>query len=168
MKKKLIVFDFDGTLFDSPTPEQGKFEYKIKTGKDYPHIGWWSKPETLDSEIFNIQPIPFTIGEYHKHTPDSTNHIIMMTGRLPRLSHLVEALLTKHELKFHEYHYNNGGSTHVCKMKTIGKILEKMESIDEIIMYDDRDDHVPIFREFGSGLVKDGRLKKFEVIHVKQ
>jgi hypothetical protein len=29
------------------------------------------------------------------------------------------------------------------------------------------DDHVPIFREFGSELVKSGRLNSFEVIHVK-
>jgi hypothetical protein len=37
----------------------------------------------------------------------------------------------------------------------------------EVVMYDDRDDHVPIFRELGSELVKSGRLNSFDVIHVK-
>ena len=38
---KLTFFDFDGTLADSPTPENGKQKYKEVTGNEYPHQGWW-------------------------------------------------------------------------------------------------------------------------------
>jgi len=166
-KKKLVVFDFDGTLLSTPTKENGALVYQRKKGTPWPHIGWWSKPESLDDDIFEIQVIPYTVKEYRKEITNADSLVIMLTGRLPRLSHLVEKLLTKNGLVFDEYHYNNGGSTHISKIKTINDILQREKSIMEVVMYDDRDDHVPIFREFGSELVKSGRLNSFEVIHVK-
>ena len=41
---KLSVFDFDGTLIDTPLPDYGKAEYKKKTGEDWPFPGWWGQP----------------------------------------------------------------------------------------------------------------------------
>jgi phosphoserine phosphatase len=35
---KLAVFDFDGTLVDTPLPENGRKEYKAKTGQDWPFL----------------------------------------------------------------------------------------------------------------------------------
>ena len=63
--KKLISFDFDDTLFHTPLPEEGKKIWKQKTGKDWPHSrGWWSKPESLDTEIFDI---PINLNIYEKY-----------------------------------------------------------------------------------------------------
>ena len=62
--KKLISFDFDDTLVKTPLPEEGKIVWKEKTGTDWPHRGWWSKPESLDMEIFDmssaIEPVGIT------------------------------------------------------------------------------------------------------------
>ena len=33
--ERIAFFDFDGTLVNSPEPEEGKIIYKQKTGKDY-------------------------------------------------------------------------------------------------------------------------------------
>ena len=52
--KRLICFDFDDTLFHTPLPEEGKKIWKEKTGQEWPHIGWWGKPESIDNEIFEI------------------------------------------------------------------------------------------------------------------
>ena len=35
---KIAIFDFDGTLMDTPHPDAGKKEWEEKTGNDYPHI----------------------------------------------------------------------------------------------------------------------------------
>ena len=40
---KVAFFDFDGTLMNSPTPENGKIIYKEKTGVNYPYEGWWGR-----------------------------------------------------------------------------------------------------------------------------
>jgi phosphoserine phosphatase len=39
--KRLAVFDFDGTLMNSPMPETGKQEWSEKMGKPFPFRGWW-------------------------------------------------------------------------------------------------------------------------------
>ncbi len=43
----ISIFDFDGTLIDTMTPEQGKKIYKEKTGKEWKYKGWWGKIESL-------------------------------------------------------------------------------------------------------------------------
>ena len=53
--KKLICFDFDDTLCHTLKPEEGKVIWKEKFGTDWPHRGWWSKPETLDLDIFDTK-----------------------------------------------------------------------------------------------------------------
>jgi hypothetical protein len=39
---------------DTELPESGKQIYLDKTGKEWPHIGWWGKAESLDIEILKI------------------------------------------------------------------------------------------------------------------
>ena len=51
---KLISFDFDDTLCHTPLPEDGKQIWFEKTGTEWPYNGWWSKPESLDLEVFDI------------------------------------------------------------------------------------------------------------------
>ena len=72
---KLAVFDFDGTLIDTPLPEFGKQEYKDKTGEEWPHAGWWGQPLSLDSEIFDINIIPSVIRAYLKEINEPHNFL---------------------------------------------------------------------------------------------
>ena len=55
---KLSVFDFDGTTVDTGMPDTHKIIYKEKTGEDWPHKGWWGRPESLDTNIFDFKAIP--------------------------------------------------------------------------------------------------------------
>lgn len=161
--KKLSVFDFDGTLVNSPLPEEGKKEYKEKTGEDWPHAGWWGQPLSLDSEIFDINIIPSVIRAYLKEINDSNTMVVMVTGRINKLSGLVKKILDDNGLKFHEYHFNNGGSTESAKKKTFDKILSENPSITEMEVWDDRLEHIPVFQAWGDEKLESDRLDKFNI-----
>lgn len=161
--KKLSVFDFDGTLVNTPLPEEGKKEYKEKTGEDWPHVGWWGQPLSLDSEIFDMNIIPSVIRAYLKEINDPNTMVVMVTGRVNKLSGLVKKILDDNGLKFHEYHFNNGGSTESAKKKTFDKILSENPSITEMELWDDRVEHIPIFQAWGDEKLESDRLDKFNI-----
>jgi hypothetical protein len=161
--KKLSVFDFDGTLVNTPLPEEGKKEYKEKTGQDWPHAGWWGQPMSLDSEIFDMSIIPSVIRAYLKEINDPNTMVVMVTGRINKLSGLVKKILDDNGLKFHEYHFNNGGSTESAKKKTFDKILSQNPSITEMELWDDRIEHIPIFQAWGDEKLESDRLDKFNI-----
>ena len=84
MKHIFNFFDFDGTLSQSPLPETGKPKWKEVTGTEYPHKGWWSKPESLSIEVFNIQPNP-EVRAALVESLDNGHTNWILTTRLPRL-----------------------------------------------------------------------------------
>lgn len=163
---KLSIFDFDQTLVSSPTPEIGRNIYKEKTGLDWPHQGWWSKPESLDMSIFDIAAYEDVVNAHAKELAAADTAVIMLTGRITKLSQHVEDVLAQKGLKFDEHHYNRGGETGDAKMKTMTKLLEKYTDVTYIEMWDDRDLHIERFRQFGEDLIKSGRLTHFKVNHV--
>ena len=146
---KIAIFDFDGTLMDTPHPDTGKEIYKSKTGKEYPHIGWWSKHESLDTEIFNIKPITSTILDYNLEKDNPHTMMVMLTGRLPKQSGQVERILHDNNLLFDEYHYKDLGDTLNSKINTIKSFLNRFPNVNYIEMYEDREPHAKAFQEWG-------------------
>jgi hypothetical protein len=163
---KLAVFDFDGTLVDTPLPEDGKKEYKKKTGKDWPHAGWWGQPMSLDMNVFDMPTISSVISDYKKEIQDPNTMVVMVTGRMVKLTDLVKDILNRHGLKFHEYHFNRGGSTESAKKKTFDQILSQHPSIKEVTLFDDRAEHINIFKQWGDEQLESGRLDKFTIFQI--
>lgn len=172
MKKitKLSIFDFDGTLISTPLPDAGKILYQEKTGKPWPHVGWWGKTESLDMTIFDMKAIPSVKASYHEERAKEETLMVMLTGRMQTdkidLTTNVKKILYAHKFEFDEYILNRGGSTDAAKVKSMEKLLEKYTDVDFIEMWDDRDEHIPIFESFGTNLVERGRLKQFKINHV--
>ena len=160
---KLSIFDFDGTLIDSPLPDYGKQEYLEKTGSEWPFSGWWGRELSLDQSIFDIQPIPMVISDYNKEKANPNTCTVMLTGRMVKLADAVKKILDSFNLKFDEYHYNRGGSTDVAKMKTMEQLLNKYQTVTSLEMWDDRLEHIPVFQAWGDNLIKSGRLKDFNI-----
>jgi len=146
---KISIFDFDGTLMRTPHPEDGKKEWENFYNKDYPHIGWWSKPESLDDAVFNIEPIESTVTDYLKEMGNPNTLVIMLTGRLPHHHDQVIELLMTHNIVFDEYHYKETGDTLGSKLHTIISLLNKYPNVSSIEMWEDREPHATSFEEWG-------------------
>jgi hypothetical protein len=149
--KKLISFDFDKTLFFTPEPELGKDIFLEKTGKVWPHRGWWGKSETLDLEIFEIPKNDWVYNHFLKYNDEnSENYIILATGRLKKvegMSDNVNKILEENNIEFDEVHLNWGGDTLKFKTKLFEQKIQFL-GVEEFIMLDDREEHLLEFEKW--------------------
>jgi len=146
---KISIFDFDGALADTPNKEDGIALWEAKTKKDYPHKGWWSKPESLDESVFNIKLIDETKRDYIGESVDKNTLMVMLTGRIPKLANQVEKVLHKNGIIFDEYHYKEKGDTFTSKINTLKKLVDQNPNVTEIEMWEDRLNHADGFEEWG-------------------
>lgn len=157
---KLSIFDFDGTLIDTPLPDLGRIQYKEKTGKEWPHVGWWGKADSLDTKIFDMKAVDMVINDYEKEVIETETAVVMLTGRMIKLAQHVEAILHEKGLKFDEYHYNRGGATFDAKIMTLEKLLKKYPDVTTIHMWDDRQEHIDGFKTWGES---HAQLTEFKI-----
>ena len=142
--KKLISFDFDDTLVHTPLPQEGKKIWKEKTGEEWPHRGWWSKPESLDTDIFDIPLNKKIHKRYQQAIKDPDNYVILATGRIEPLKDEVYEILGEYGLSFDETHLNPGIDTFDFKSNLFAKLIYELHP-EEFIMYDDRQEHLVRF-----------------------
>jgi len=134
--KRLIFMDFDGSLYDSPEPLEGKEIWKEKKGEDYPHIGWWSKPESLDPDVFDIRPFPKLMEIITKGIHDSNAYVIILTNRMSKLRPEMEKLLALNNIQVDELDMKE--KNRMTKGDRIMTYVEKDEDVTEVSVYDDR------------------------------
>jgi hypothetical protein len=163
---KLHVYDFDGTLVLSPLPEFGKPKWEEFHGKEFPHVGWWSKLESLDTDIFEMRVLPQVADFYNESYTQEDTMNIMLTGRRggkknEALMAAVRAILDSRGLIFDSYHFNYRGETSEFKIGELERILSENPDIVEVTLYDDRLSHEEGFRVWGNTLLDNGRLEKF-------
>jgi hypothetical protein len=151
---RLTVFDFDGTLIDTHTPELGKPIWEKHTGLDWPHVGWWSKPESIDTKVFDIKPIKWVLDKYTEEISDEYNYVFLATGRMRKLQNEVQNILDIHNIKFQEVICSWGGETFAFKIKLFEQMISK-HNPTTFTMYDDR--HLEGFTEWA-------KLQKTEII----
>ena len=174
--KNLVVYDFDDTLFFSPKPdldENGELvkplksdEYENKTGRVWEFIGWWGRPESLDMNIFKIERNSYIFDKYTKDV-EAGKTVIMMTGRLKKLSTQVKSILDSYNMDFDGYYYNPGGmNTLNYKLKVLDEYVANNPDMESITLYDDRDSHIPTFLSWGKK-VEELTDIKVEVVHVR-
>lgn len=138
----LNVFDFDGTLMNSPLPEEGKEKYKELTGNEWPHRGWWGQVDSL--EPFDVEPIPATQKLYDTYSslPNSVN--ILMTNRLSKFESIVKDKLRGYYI-FDYYDFKNDNKE---KPERIADILKNNPTIEVINIFDDMDEQIERFNRF--------------------
>jgi hypothetical protein len=193
---RLAVFDFDGTLVFTPTPEQGIPKYEKETGKPwyirsnqtaldhgfdkgFRRLGWWGRPESLHPPIFNSEP------EHLNHSVanalrtfknDPQTYVVLMTGRGANLGNRVKEILNQYSIHVDEYFFRNQkdlvqhpgypskGDTFDYKAFTIINRL-MTPNIKSVEIFEDREEHVAKFLQFGKNLKKNFPNLQSIVIH---
>jgi hypothetical protein len=149
---KIVCFDFDGTLCQTHDKEQGQLIWKGKTGINWPHRGWWSKPETLDMKIFKIDLNEWVYRKYLEAAKEPKNYLMLVTGRIEPLRKEVELILNHHNLSFDKISLNWGGDTFNFKCRLFEQTIQKFRP-QEFIMYDDRFEHIEKFKTWAVGQI---------------
>lgn len=148
------IFDFDKTLADTPNREQGVVQYFKKTGKSFEHKGWFGRIESLDNSIHDIKLYPNVLSKIDKN---AVNYLL--TGRIPKMTDMVYAILNDYLPYFSELYFNNKGKTIDFKIDTL-KVLFERHGIDTTFnFYDDRVEHIKPFFDFFK------KNKKYNVNH---
>lgn len=132
--KKVVFYDFDSTLVDAPEPEFGKPYYKEKTGKDYPHIGWWGRKESLNMDVFDIKPIKEIEKIFFNASNDPNTYVVLLTNRRRELSNEVKKILDHHNMIFDYYSFK---SDRKDKGDRLLEIVNKFDDVTYIEFYDD-------------------------------
>lgn len=147
--KKISIFDFDGTLVDSPKPEDGMSIWEEVNGYEYPFKTWWDRVESLDQEVFDIDTIESTIYDYNEEYENEDTLVIMLTGRLSKFRDTVKKILYSKGLVFDEYHFKDIDNTLLSKVNKIEELLHRYPNVEEIEMWEDRKHHAKAFEIWG-------------------
>jgi hypothetical protein len=156
--RKVSVFDFDGTLMDTLSLEIGKILWFEKTGTKFPHVGWWSKPESLDLDILPIKPFADIENLFRKESADVDTYVSLCTGRIIRLKPEVDKILGRFNFVFDEVVLNGDrkysgkgmdNDTLAFKVRYLGGLQKRFPNLEEIEMWDDRVEHHVTFVQWG-------------------
>jgi len=132
--KRLGIYDFDGTLIDSPEPETGKPIWKEKTGEEYPYDGWWGRKESLDTDVFDIKPFPSILAKLEDDMADPDTTTIILTSRMEKLRPQLENIMKLNGITVDELITKKGRED---KGDVIQRIADYNQDLEEIVVYDD-------------------------------
>jgi tRNA nucleotidyltransferase/poly(A) polymerase len=139
--KRLVIFDMDSTLINSPMPEFGREEYKQKTGGDFPsEKAWWSVPESLDTNVFEITAIAPVFNQMRDEQRRSDTMVVVMTNRLDTLEREVKRVLRLNRINPDAL--NMAAYAQQNKGERILQILKENPSIRYVAFYDDQEKNI--------------------------
>lgn len=165
MYKKLISFDFDSTLVHTPTPELGVGEWEKYTGLSWQGRGWWGNPESLNLNVFYPSLNQWVYNKYLEYIKDPSNYVFVATGRIKRLEKQVQKVLDLHDIDCDLYCCTGKGTLNF-KIDLFESLMEKYPSADELIMFDDRQDHLHHFCDWAKYQKK--KITIIDVVNKKQ
>jgi len=139
MIKKLVAFDLDGTLFQTPEPQEGKPMWEMYYDKSYPYKGWWSKPESLDLNVFDIKAFPTVLNQLNSELSNPNSYVIVLTSRLERLRPYVQKILDVNSIGIDKLDMKRSEMT---KGEKILDYIKEFPDLQEINVYDDRDSDI--------------------------
>lgn len=156
-RDRAVIYDFDGTLFNSPNREAGEVTYFESTGKMFPFPGWWGRVESLSPPIVPEFPgeewlIAPTIAAFREDEKDENTALILMTGRPFKHRKRVIAICEHFGLNFHDHYFRGqpgqkGRDTLEIKSNFITEhVIHEGLKVFEI--WEDRPEHTSEFLNF--------------------
>ena len=142
----LYVFDFDGTLFDTPGPIEGKKEYLLATGRPWPQGGWYSRSETLMPPL-KVYPGP-ALHQFRTHCGRSGSVTVVLTGRLERSRDAVERVLAAGGVRADRVILKNMDmATEDFKNHVISSLLVEFPKIKHVKIWEDLPENLSAFHK---------------------
>lgn len=156
------IFDFDGTIYESPVPNAdrlgNKFAGRLNSTIAEKGLGWFQNPITLQpkyttelGDFFNYD----VIADIRKSMAEPNHKTIMKTGRTTAYTSYIMGIIDTLEepVVFDEYilkptpekGYNE--STGAFKCRVLGELIEKYNAT-ELNIWEDRVKHVQLFNDF--------------------
>lgn len=132
--KRLTIYDFDGTLINSPEPLEGKPMWEKFYGQPYPHKGWWGRKESLDTNVFDIKPFPNILSILQDDINDPETTTVILTSRMEKLRPELENILNLNNIHVDELITKKGRED---KGDVILNIQKYNDDLEEIVVYDD-------------------------------
>lgn len=143
MIKILHAIDFDGTLCNSPEPEEGKVTWEDVTGEEYPHIGWWGRKESLDTDVFEINMFDDIVNIVRREELNEDSYVFVLTNRIEKLKPEVQNILNLNGVRVDFVDTKRNGKN---KGERILEYLETFPDLEEINVYDDRPKEIDSFK----------------------
>ena len=150
---RIQVFDFDGTLVNTPGREEAEASYLAVTGKTWPFVGFYGRPESLIPPVFpEVPDQSFAIQEVAEVCRKGDYELgILMTGRPYKMRKRVLEICEYLGLLFEESYFrgqsdcDNSGDTFQFKKSVLNKLL--ILGPKELTLWEDREDHYNQFFE---------------------
>ena len=167
-KIKLCVFDFDGTLVDTPigSPEN-KEKWEKHYGLKWKYLGWWGRNESLDTNVWEMPVVDEVFNDYQKVVDNPENVVVLLTGRIQKQENIVRQIVNDRGYHFDHYLFNRGGGTLNNKIQHLMNLLDKYPTIRDVELWDDRLEHFGDFEEWGRRLKEMGRIDSFYLNKIK-
>jgi hypothetical protein len=136
-KKRVVIYDFDQTIFHSLASEEGKALYFKATGQLWPFSGWYGRIETLMPPLVP-DPIPEsmlvanTVAAYREDRKCPDTYLVLMTGRPAKMRNRILEICGTFDLKFDEEFFRGmkGYKQHDDTLKI------KLDIITEYLIHD--------------------------------
>lgn len=172
MKSRIVVYDFDGTIFDSPNEELGRVRYQQLTGAKYPHRGWWSRHESLNPPLVPTLPDDSwyrcnIVEKYFEDRYRQDTMMVLITGRMCKFESRILQILNHKNIKFDQYHFVDkrdlqGNNTLQIKCQKINRLIKPFHNTIEL--WDDREEQIEVYREYFMHIKSKTKLEKI-IIH---
>lgn len=146
--KRLVIFDFDGTLFRSPPPPENHGDEEE----------WWGDPSSLGAPNVPEKPGPEmwhaeTVDRMRQAMADPDAYVVVMTGRNVQLHDRVEQLLEQKGLKPDELVTNPEiGNTTGFKRDEMQYLLRQMPNVREVEFWEDKEADLKGYRRLAEKL----------------
>lgn len=162
-KERLVIYDFDGTIFNSPDREVGEEIYIRETGMGLPFSGWWGRIESLSPPIVPNKPgeewlIRSTIENYKEEVARRgiDTELVLMTGRPFKMKGRVVEICDYFGLGFDYYFFrgqsgSKGSDTLEIKANFIINDLVH-DGLKVLEIWEDRPEHIIGFANFAKEL----------------
>jgi hypothetical protein len=143
---RILVFDFDETLFRMPGYTDRFSVERIRPELNFPDpYSFYDHPSSMDPEIHNIQLIGPVYEDWKAASEDPNARVILITHRTEELRPCAQRLLDQHKIKFDETYFLGRLSE---KITILDEELSYLPNIKEIAIYEDSLEQLRKYQDF--------------------